>query len=206
MGRPSRSEQIYSDFKARVLDTVNRPGQRVDVEALAQHYGLSTQPVRLLLNRLVGENILEVHPYEGYVVPSPTERRIRHVHLWNNQVLMLALEMAMDELPAGPFPELILDQTEIVASTEALFQAIADLSDNDESRRAVRNMNARLRPIRRLDATAFIDTAGELAAFDAAWKDADIAVLHRLVWQYHHRRLDLIPQIMMLAYEAAAQR
>jgi DNA-binding transcriptional regulator YhcF (GntR family) len=205
MGRPSRSEQIYSDFKARVLDTVNRPGQRVDVEALAHHYGLSTQPVRLLLNRLVGENILEVHPHEGYVVPSPTERRIRHVHLWNNQVLMLALEMAMDELPAGPFPELILDQTEIVTSTEALFEAIADLSDNDESRRAVRNMNARLRPIRRLDASAFIDTAGELAAFDAAWKEADIAVLHRLVWQYHHRRLDLIPQIMMLAYEAAAQ-
>jgi DNA-binding GntR family transcriptional regulator len=167
---------------------------------------MSTQPIRLLLNRLVGEDILEVHPYEGYVVPSPTERRIRHVHQWNNQVLMLALEMAMGDERTEPFPDLSLDQTEIVSSTEALFEAIAALSDNDESRRAVRNMNARLRPIRLLDVSAFLDAAGVLEAFEAAWKNADLPALHNLVWQYHHRRLDLIPQIMMLAYEAAAHR
>lgn len=205
MGRPSRSEQMYSAMKQVVLETVTRPGQHVDIEGLANRFGVSTQPVRLLLNRMVGEHILQVHPREGYVIPSATERRVRHVHRWNQQVLLLALETAMDGKAGLEFPELRLEADHSVEAIEALFTAIARLSDNDETERAVRNLNDRLRPIRCLDVQQLLDVAGELETFDAAWRARDLVGLHRLVWQYHHRRLEVLPQILILAYDAAAQ-
>jgi DNA-binding GntR family transcriptional regulator len=200
MGKPSRIERIYSDLKEVLFSGPVRPSQRIDVDALAEHYHVSTMPIRLLLNRMVGAGVLEVVPHEGYVIPGATERRIRDVHRWNQKILMLALETAMDDDVPAEFPELSLDAEDVVAETEALFLAIADFSDTGETRRAISNVNDRLRPIRRLDTGDLIDVASEIKAFREAWQSRDLHTLHRLVWQYHDRRLALVPHFVALAY------
>ena len=200
MGKPSRIEGIYSDLKAVLFSGPVRPSQRIDVDALAAHYHVSTMPIRLLLNRMVGEGVLDVVPHEGYVIPSATERRIRDVHRWNQQILMLALETAMDDDPPVAFPDLTLDSDDVVATTEALFLAIAGFSNTGETRPAISNVNDRLRPIRRLDTGDLIDVTAEIEAFREAWQTQDLHTLHRLVWQYHDRRLALVPHFVALAY------
>lgn len=199
MSKPSRIEQIYHDFKQVLFETPMRPGERVDIEALARHYGVSTMPIRLLLNRAVGEGVLEVSRHQGYIVPGATEQRIRDIHTWNKQVLLLALETAMDdESPA--LPDLALTTTDIVGATEKLFLAIADLSHTTEAHKAIASMNDRLRSVRQLDIGTLIDLPREIADLDRAWRERDLFTLHRLVWQYHQRRFPLVSKFVALAY------
>jgi DNA-binding GntR family transcriptional regulator len=200
MGKPSRIENIFGDLRQHLLAAPAHPGQRIDVEALAKRYGVSTMPIRLLLNRMVGERVVEVTPHDGYIIPAAKERRIRDVHKWNKMILMLAIETAMDDGPDPDFPELDLDQADIVAATEALFLAIADFSDTSETRYAVSNVNDRLRPIRQLDTGDLIDLPAEMADFKSAWEAHDLGSLRDLVRQYHHRRLALVPNLISLAH------
>ncbi|ESQ84214.1 hypothetical protein AEAC466_10745 [Asticcacaulis sp. AC466] len=200
MGKPSRIENIFGDLRQHLLAAPAHPGQRIDIEALADRYGVSTMPIRLLLNRMIGERVVEVTPHEGYIIPAAKERRIRDVHKWNKMILMLAIETAMDDGPDPDFPELDLDQADIVAATEALFLAIADFSDTGETRYAVSNVNDRLRPIRQLDTGDLIDLPAEMAEFKAAWEAHDLNSLRDLVKQYHHRRLALVPNFIAIAY------
>lgn len=200
MGKPSRIENIFGDLRHHLLAAPASPGQRIDVEALALRYGVSTMPIRLLLNRMIGERLIEVTPHEGYIIPAAKERRVRDVHKWNKMILMLAIETAMDDGPNPEFPDLDLDQSDIVAATEALFLAIADFSDTAETRYAVSNVNDRLRPLRQLDTGDLIDLPAEMAEFKAAWQAHDLGSLRDLVKQYHHRRLALVPNFIALAY------
>ena len=200
MGKPSRIEHIYSHLRPHLLSAPLQPGQRIDIEALALRYGVSTMPIRLLLNRMIGERVVDITPHEGYIIPAAKERRVRDVHKWNKMILMLAIETAMDDGPDPEFPELDLDQPDIVAATEALFLAIADFSDTGETRYAVSNVNDRLRPIRQLDTGDLIDLPAEMAQFKAAWQAHDLGSLRDLVKQYHHRRLALVPNFIALAY------
>jgi DNA-binding GntR family transcriptional regulator len=200
MGKPSRIEHIYSDLRPHLLAGQLSPGRRIDIEALSLRYGVSTMPIRLLLNRMVGERVVDITPHEGYVIPAAKERRVRDVHKWNKMILMLAIETAMEDGPDPEFPELDLDQDDIVAATEALFLAIADFSDTGETRYAVSNVNDRLRPLRQLDTGDLIDLPAEMAEFKAAWQAHDLGSLRDLVKRYHHRRLALVPNFVALAY------
>lgn len=201
MGKPSRSEHIYQELRQEVLGGQVRPGQKIDIEALAKKYRFSSLPIRLLVNRMIGERVVELTPHDGYAIPSAKERRIREVHKWNRRILLMALETAMAEEPDRVFPPLELDESDVVAATEALFLAIAEFSDMDETRYAVANVNDRLRPIRRLDTGPLIDHPAELQAFKAAWEAHNLKLLHRLVRKYHHRRLELVSQFVALAYD-----
>ncbi|MFT4077477.1 MAG: GntR family transcriptional regulator [Asticcacaulis sp.] len=200
MGKPSRSEGIYEDLRKEVLAGRVRPGQKVDIEALANKYEFSTQPIRLLVNRMIGERVVEVTPHDGFMIPAAKERRIREVHKWNKRILLMAIEIAMREETDPEFPPLDLSEDDIVTATEALFLAIAAFSDMDETKYAVANVNDRLRPIRQLDTGTLIDHPAELKAFQDAWDAHDLKLLRRLVTKYHHKRLRLVTEFVALAY------
>ena len=200
MTKASRIEHIYQDIKQVLLKMPMRPGQRIDVEALAAHYGVSNVPIRMLMNRLVGEAILEVVPHEGYAIPPATAQQVRDLHKWNQNTLLLALEELFDTETTPDMPPVPIGDDDVVRDTERLFSAIADLSDNRESGRTVRNLNDRLRSIRQINLTDLIDAPKELSVLAKAWAQKDLFGLHKLIWQYHRRRLDLLPEILMRAY------
>jgi len=205
MGRPSRIEQIYADIKQALMTQGLRPGHRVDVEALAIHYGVSTIPIRMLMQRLVGEGILEAEPQEGYVLPWMNEAKLGDLLRWNQQILLSTLEAAMSaEETAASLPALTQTDGSLVAETETLFLAIADLEHNQETQRAVRNVNDRLRPIRLRSKGRLLDRDAELGVLKTAWTESDLPLLHKSVWQYHRRRLDLLPHLVALAYSDMA--
>jgi DNA-binding GntR family transcriptional regulator len=200
MGKPSRSEGIYEDLRRAVLTGHVRPGQKIDVEALAEKYDFSTLPIRLLVNRMIGERVVEITPHDGFMIPAAKERRIREVHKWNKRILLMAIEIAMHDDTDPEFPPLDLGENNVVAATEALFLAIAEFSDMDETKYAVANVNDRLRPIRQLDTGVLIDHLTELKEFQAAWDAHDLKLLRRLVNKYHHKRLGLVTEFVALAY------
>ena len=59
-------DQIRSDIAMRFLE----PGQKINPKELAARYGVSETPVRIALNRLVSENLIEIFPRQGMCVKA----------------------------------------------------------------------------------------------------------------------------------------
>jgi DNA-binding transcriptional regulator YhcF (GntR family) len=205
MGKPSRIEHIYADIKHVLMTQSMRPGQRVDVEALAKHYGVSPIPIRMLMQRLVGEGILEIAPHEGYILPWITEQRLSDMLHLSQQILASTLANAI--MPP-PMEEEITPPPaasgNLIADTENLFVSVAALDGNQEWQRIMRNLNDRLRPVRLLNKSKLIDRAVELETMREAWQRGDLQSLNKHIWAYHARRLDLVPRLVALAYTDTA--
>ncbi len=200
MAKASLIETVYLGIKQELSNGTLLPGQRVDITALCERYGASKSPVRNVLNRLVGEGLLEVQAHDGFYRPRVTEQKLRDLYMWNQQVLLLALEnaFALDAVPAAS----AIDPTDddLVTRTETLFVAVAKLGGNSELRRAIESINDRLRPIRRQKDGVFLGRPAELAGLTDAWLTADMPALKQQILTYHQVRLDLVPQIVAIAY------
>lgn len=67
-------EQVHSLLKERVLDRSYRPGEKLNVDALARELSVSSTPVRESLGRMVAEGLVQTQPYVGFFVanmPTP---------------------------------------------------------------------------------------------------------------------------------------
>lgn len=203
--KASRIEQVYAGIKQEILAGLLLPGQRADVADMASRYNVSKIPIRMVLNRLVGEDILQTTPHEGFYMPRVSEQRLRDLHGWTQQVLLLSLQMAFSAPPPAPsLPSINFDHDDTVTGIEQLFGAIAGIGGNGEYRRAINSTNDRLRPIRRLPDFSVSDRSTEFRALTDAWVQSDLSALQDLVLAYHERRLAIIPRIVALAYSDPA--
>jgi DNA-binding GntR family transcriptional regulator len=67
-------DQVYELLKERVLDRSYRPGDKLNVDALAREFAVSSTPIRESLGRLVAEGLAQSEPFVGFFVadmPSP---------------------------------------------------------------------------------------------------------------------------------------
>lgn len=190
-------ESIYAAIKTEVSSGDLMPGHRVDIADLCARFRVSKSPIRNILNRLVGEALLETHAHDGFFRPWLTEQSLRDLYRWSQEILLLAIDRAGARLDAAATAAQPTDMTD---ATERLFEELARQGGNAEYVRAMADVNARLRPIRRRKPASLFDTQGELAAFHLAIKDDDLSALRALIAAYHQRRLDLIAQIVTAAY------
>ncbi len=61
-------DQVHVLLKERVLDRSYRPGDKLNVDALARELAVSTTPIRESLGRLVAEGLVRAEPYVGFFV------------------------------------------------------------------------------------------------------------------------------------------
>lgn len=197
MSRRSLIERVYSAIKAELTRGVYRPGERVDVMHLAEQHHTSPSPIRGSLNRLVGEGLLEARSHDGFFVPFVTESGLRDLYELSEFLLLCALEKAPVDsaLPAPPV------RHAIVEDTEALFNDLVQLGGNGLVSRSMASVNDRLRAIRLLPDLGVFDRDDELQDLCYACVMQDRARLVRQIRRYHHRRQELLPRIVALAYE-----
>lgn len=67
-------DQVHDLLKERVLDRSYRPGDKLNVDALARELSVSTTPVRESLGRLVAEGLVHAKPYVGFFVADMPSR------------------------------------------------------------------------------------------------------------------------------------
>ncbi|MFT3988898.1 GntR family transcriptional regulator [Aestuariivirga sp.] len=72
-------EQIYRSLRASLMDGEYRPGERLTISGVAEHYGTSITPVREAIFRLASEQALEVKASTSVVVPALTTRDLREI-------------------------------------------------------------------------------------------------------------------------------
>lgn len=194
-------ESIYEAIKREVTSGQLLPGHRVDIANLCSRFGVSKSPVRNILNRLVGEGLLEPHAHDGFYRPFLTEQKLRDLYQWSQDILLLSvaridLDAASPTAPNGegsPEPDW-------VARTEVLFTTLAAQSGNAEYRQAMDNTNARLRPIRRQTPTDMFDVTAELRELNDAISTGDRRLLVAALEAYHARRFVSVAKLVATAY------
>ena len=67
-------DQVYDLLKERVLDRTYRPGDKLNVDALARELSVSSTPIRESLARLVAEDLARAEPFVGFFVADMPSR------------------------------------------------------------------------------------------------------------------------------------
>lgn len=196
--KPSVVESLYPIIKEELLSGNLLPGQRVDIADLCLRHGVSKSPIRNILNRLVGEGLLEALAHDGFYRPRLTEAILRELYDWSQDVSLLSLGRIN---PASlPIAEATSSSVVEEMTLEVFFQTLARLSGKREYRRAMENINDRLRGIRRTKRTQLFDIEAELKGMFDAWEARDFGRLRGEIRHYHKRRLEKVPEIIADAY------
>jgi DNA-binding GntR family transcriptional regulator len=67
-GSATRATSLFDQLRADLLAGVLEPGNKLAIEALAEHYATSATPLREALNRLVSDGLVERREQRGFVV------------------------------------------------------------------------------------------------------------------------------------------
>jgi len=94
--RTSQADVAYDKIKTDILQCVIPPRSRLTVLDLVERYGLGRASVRVALNRLYQEALVDVIPRFGYVVAGDDELGARDLYQ-----LQLILEPTVAGLAAG---------------------------------------------------------------------------------------------------------
>lgn len=181
-------ERVYDELKQRILNSVYRPGDRLEPAALADELGSSTTPVRDALHLLIGEHLLATRTGGGFFVPQIDEPALQDLYNWAAQILLLALrDPEAGREPAG-ISSTDTRGDDIATLTAALFARIGVRSGNAEHLRALRSTNDRLHAARLAELSVLEGWREELDGIETAFNAGDLPRLRRAILAYHRRR------------------
>lgn len=194
--------RAYQAIKARLTGGAFRPGERLDPARLAADIHVSPTTVYNVLRRLAVEHLVESSPHEGFHVLGVTEAQLRGTYRWH---CVVATGAALNAAPQiGPAPASIEDgqgREDLAERAEALFTALAALTEIDEFRTGMAQVNDRLRAIRQLEPLVLPDLDDELAGLAAAQGEPQAMV--RRLEAYRDRRLAAAPDLVRLRLRGA---
>lgn len=91
---PTLGTQVLSHLRAQLITGMLAPGDRLSLRTLAQELGVSMQPVRDAVSRLVAERALEVSPKRAVLVPLMSVPQFRELVLIRLKLEGMAAEHA----------------------------------------------------------------------------------------------------------------
>lgn len=71
--RVTLAEQLHEQLKESVIDGTRPPSSRLNIDALAREFGVSSTPIREALARLEQEGLVRLELFAGYSVVPPPE-------------------------------------------------------------------------------------------------------------------------------------
>lgn len=128
--RVSVVDQLYSALRAAIIDNDLSPGARISEAEIAQHYGVSRQPVREAFIKLANEGLLEVRPQRGTFVAKISLSAVMDARFVREAVEADIVKLlAQDNSPA-----LIADlRGQLVRQREIIGGSARDFMEADET-------------------------------------------------------------------------
>lgn len=155
---PRPGERVYQEIKQAILSGEFALQQRLDIDRLAEQFGVSATPVRQALAILSAERLARTHASRTYHVAFWSERELRELYEWRHQLAKWAAE-TYQPTASPPTP---VQRRDYVASYLALMQTL-DANANTELRRAARAADDRLHAALRAELEALGDGAADIA-------------------------------------------
>ena len=128
--RVSVVDQLYATLRCAIVDNDLSPGARISEAEIAQHYGVSRQPVREAFIKLANEGLLEIRPQRGTFVA-----KISIPAVMDARFVREAVEADIVKLLAqAPEPALIADlQGQLVRQRDIIGGSARDFMEADEA-------------------------------------------------------------------------
>ena len=179
------TDTVYGLIRERILSGAFAPGEKLNVDQLAEQLNISPTPVKSALALLAVEGLVTVQPRRGTFVASISQEDLSEV---------LVIRVALEALAADTLLQHITPQD--ITALKAMARQIADAADVDEHTRLNAEFHHRLVELsgnrklldlyRQLHAHIHIAlvhshsrTWRERAAAEAAEHDAIIAAIER---------------------------
>ena len=70
---------IYDNIRKDITQGILMPGQKINIKELSERYGASLTPIKLALNRLISEKIVENYPRQGMKIKSVEAEEIAEI-------------------------------------------------------------------------------------------------------------------------------
>ena len=203
--------RTYNNLKELIISGSYAPGEKLDIERLAEKLRVSTTPIREILNRLVAENLIVMIPRLGFFMKDLSESDIRDLYEINKLLLDFSLDIPPNtimESGRGCLPNFrrIMDKLSqpnivshefIVNSYSKFFVLLASLSDNNEIIGRIQNINDRLNHIRLYESQHLIDNpAAELLNLFQWYDNLQLDRLHQGLDGYHTVRLNRLVKLI----------
>jgi DNA-binding FadR family transcriptional regulator len=186
------------------------PGEKLNIEKLAEEYCVSTTPVREVLNRLVAEELIDIIPKVGFFTKSISETEVRDLLELNNLLLNLSLECAskthtittMVEPPLFPSsPDIQKSPQEPsaafhAATTGDLYTHIATQSGNNRIIHDINNISDQLYYLRLREYELIKNTKEELSQLCLLYHQLKFTNLQGALKRFHDKRSKQLPYLI----------
>ncbi len=97
---------IYRELRRSIIMRHLKPGERFDVDALAQQYSTSVTPVRDALQMLSQDGLVNIKPRSGYFVTRTTLKQLRDLLDLRHVLELAAVERAAEKITHEQISEL----------------------------------------------------------------------------------------------------
>jgi len=100
--RKRATDEVYENLRDAILNRLFKPGERLQVDEIAERLGVSLTPVRHAIQQLATEGLIEIKPRSGTFVATLSLEDIDATFDVRIALECLAAEKAMDRVrPAG---------------------------------------------------------------------------------------------------------
>ena len=96
--RKRATDEVYEAMRQAIVTRVFKPGERLQVEEIAQKLGVSLTPVRHALQQLSTEGLIEIHPRSGTYVTNVSPQDIEETFELRCALECLAGERAISRI------------------------------------------------------------------------------------------------------------
>ncbi|MBS9477565.1 GntR family transcriptional regulator [Ancylobacter radicis] len=128
--RVSVVDQLYATLRGAIIDNDLSPGARISEAEIAQHYGVSRQPVREAFIKLANEGLLEIRPQRGTFVAKISLSAVMDARFVREAVEADIVKL----LATDPAPALIADLNDQLARQRGIIGGSArDFMEADEA-------------------------------------------------------------------------
>lgn len=159
--RELATDAVYEALRQAIVTCVAKPGERLNVEELAQKLGVSLTPVRGAIQRLATEGLVEIRPRSGTFVTRLTPQDVEETFKIRCALECLAGEEAIDRIQPHELRRLkdLLRSLKKKVNTEEdrkahqrdnleLHQIIVEASGNRRLREMYEALNAHIKIVR----------------------------------------------------------
>jgi DNA-binding GntR family transcriptional regulator len=141
--------EVAADLRQRILVGELRPGTRLKIDDIAEMCDVSHMPVRVALQSLEAEGVLDVYPHRGAVIKAVDARFVRHIVEVRAAIEVMLTEKCARLIDKDGLAELETlavdfehaaarkDARDIVTANLRLHDAIGRTADNPEARRVL---------------------------------------------------------------------
>jgi len=171
-----RATEVFENLKQRILNFHLSPGVKISDKEVAEGMGVSRTPVREALNRLAEQGLVEFRPNRGFTVKVFSRKEVEDHYRLRESLESLSVTLTSQHLDkekvrvlrdlVESYPALMNshDLARFNDADEQFHDLIALYSGNSALYEALRNLQGRIRIIRRYDhirSTSFRETYEE---------------------------------------------